>query len=494
MSNNIANLFVRLKLKQIMIILIACTITINLILQSLHLYSIFTMPAITTFFRGSKYRNVGFIRGLKIPKNIICSKGKYNWSGTFLRFFSPHVTARHIFKVKDFINYVKQRQHNLNKRVLSLQIPIVIQDGEIYLLHANHALSAKSGKETKRDKAYIHKWLMTMIDTLHSVSLATRLPNAYFILDASDYPMGVLRTTIPNILRFSASGDIKQWNIPVPSGQFNRNYQKFFETWSRHNVYKNMYHFQQPIIPFEKRKTRGVWRGSYACHDSQDCSSCSRVAAVRASLNNPTILSARFIDHFTNLETSQDRCRKQHFKDYKINLMNNSGPMNALTMDQFSTYKFVVALKGTSYNHICKYLYLLNSIVLKEHNHRYHEYFDSSTQDWVHHIPFHCHEFDQCDLIKLIRSAQQAEKNKTFPITWHSVANEGFKWARIHLHPIGHACYWYSLLLRTQALLTNDGFNETIEKRTFSTTFLKINGIKVINFETLLEYFEPINL
>ena len=112
----------------------------------------------------------------------------------------------------------------------------------------------------------------------------------------------------------------------------------------------------------------------------------------------------------------------------------------------------------------------------------------------MHHIPFHCHEFDQCDLIKLIRSAQQAEKNKTFPITWHSVANEGFKWARIHLHPIGHACYWYSLLLRTQVLLTNDGFNETIEKRTFSTTFLKINGIKVINFETLLEYFEPINL
>ena len=83
-------------------------------------------------------------------KYIICSKGKYNWSGTFLRFFSPHVTARHIFKVKDFINYVKQRQHNLNKRVLSLQIPIVIQDGEIYLLHANHALSAKSGKEKKK--------------------------------------------------------------------------------------------------------------------------------------------------------------------------------------------------------------------------------------------------------------------------------------------------------------------------------------------------------
>ena len=56
---------------------------------------------------------------------------------------------------------------------------------------------------------------MTMTDTLHSVSLAIRLPNAYFILDASDYPMGALRTTIPNILRFSASGDIKQWNIPV---------------------------------------------------------------------------------------------------------------------------------------------------------------------------------------------------------------------------------------------------------------------------------------
>ena len=75
------------------------------------------------------------------------------------------------------------------------------------------------------------------------------------------------------------------------------------------------------------------------------------------------------------------------------------------------------------------------------------------------------------DLIKLIRSAQQAEKNKTFPITWHSIANEGFKWARIHLHPIGHACYWYSLLLRTQALLTNDGFNETIEKGHFFRHF-----------------------
>ena len=121
MSNNIANLFVRLKLKQIMIILIACTITINLILQSLHLYSIFTMPAITTFFRGSKYRNVGFSRGLKIPKNIICSKGKYNWSGTFLRFFSPHVTARHIFKVKDFINYVKQ---NSTTCVFTRYVPI----------------------------------------------------------------------------------------------------------------------------------------------------------------------------------------------------------------------------------------------------------------------------------------------------------------------------------------------------------------------------------
>lgn len=287
-------------------------------------------------------------------------------------------------------------------------IRFLIQDGHITFAHDEKNLYARHFKE--------------FLAFLNKLNQEVPLPNVDFLISLEDGFGG--NPGIGPCFVFAKSADEKSL-ILIPDIKALVGYEKL----------RNMIPEASESHPWEKKQSKGFWRGSttggYSTLKTWD--RLARAKLVLFSLDHPETLDARF--------HSVVQC------DPEVPLLMRAKGMvgSSVTKPEHLKFKYLVDVDGNSCSYE-RYFWLLlsNSLVLKQVTPNIQWYY-GGLEPYKHYVPV---KEDLSDLLT------QIEWAKTHDLEARLIAEEATRFVKENLEPEDTALYFY-LLLKEYARLQN---------------------------------------
>jgi hypothetical protein len=259
-----------------------------------------------------------------------------------------------------------------------------------------------------------------MLDFLHEATLFGPLPDAYFHLTCSDWPMAHRSSWLGSPVLSMNTGD-SHWDIPVPG------------------------HSHPPrggfdATPWEERTPKALWRGTLMCESSAVCKTrCSRIQIRLAAQLHPDLLDVRFTHMYKPLEAC--------VVALVANLSEYEDPAQSfIPIQRLSRWKYLIASGGHSYSTGFKGFLSTGAVVFRERT-QFLEYFEPSLVPWREYIPFDCRDAKHdCRLVDLVRQAHDNDD------AFRAIGERARRFSLRHFTRAGRSSYWHNLLARLQSL------------------------------------------
>ncbi|XP_078732599.1 protein O-glucosyltransferase 1 [Lampetra fluviatilis] len=172
--------------------------------------------------------------------------------------------------------------------------------------------------------------------------------------------------------------------------------------------------------PWEKKKTRGFFRGSRT--------SAERDPLVLLSRREPKLVDAAYT-------------KNQAWKSDKDTL--GMPPTKEIGLVDHCQYKYLFNFRGVAASFRYKHLFLCGSLVLHVGD-DWHEFFYQQLRPWVHYVPVQQDLSDVREVLEFVKNNDDVARE---------IAERGQKFILDHLRMEDVSCYWRSLLQRYASLL-----------------------------------------
>ena len=264
-----------------------------------------------------------------------CTPFAHSWRAPLERFVRRHFIALnasgHRYTATAF-------RSELGTAFLEVRVPIAIVGGKVYAGYSRANV--------------LHPWLRIMLSHLERASrTVSPLPDSFFVLSASDWPRFPINGQgPPQTLSLGVSVDDDHWDIGVPAGQFDDEYDAEIEAATGHSS-----------LPWRDRKHAAVWRGTLMCPQNNDCSvNCPRATMRLASVTAPDVLDVRISDHYPH---QPGECKRI---DVLMLAEDTAAPDRYKSRHEQAGYRFMLALDGNTYTAALKHELLSGSTVLRQ--------------------------------------------------------------------------------------------------------------------------------
>jgi hypothetical protein len=363
-----------------------------------------------------------------------CPHHHHVWRDSLLHFVRPlYSRLTPSFTASEFLAEVDRLTPSLHNPNAAMSA-VVIKNGSVFV-----ARSAALNR--------IHVWQYYMLLALCEASKITTLPDSFFFVTASDWPLHP-RSTDPKTLLFSVNSGDGHWDIPVPGGQFTSNYDAA--------MHENAGVLES--LPWARRSPSAVWRGSLMCEDVLRCESrCIRLRVRQVAARHPDLLDVHFSDLFPEPNTNYSCVRSLDFGNFDAK--EETGGAFDLPLPNQLRHRFLLATDGHSYASGYKHFLLTGSTVLRQRS-NFLEFFDPALQPWVHYVPFDCRSVEDCDLVPFleqhVRDTAEAATSPEAADRIESLRRIGEAsrdFAQTHLGKMGRSCYWHLALHTVSPLI-----------------------------------------